>query len=71
MATIKVNKNATEKVNNNDKLQGSLNEALRDAETKLREAQRQVMDWKAVIRACRERIARKIPWPGSTRVSQH
>jgi hypothetical protein len=30
-------------------------------ETKLREAQRQVM----------ERIARKIPWPGSTRASQH
>jgi hypothetical protein len=50
-----------------DNKQNLWNEALRDAEVKLRQAHREVMDWKAVVRICRERITKKAPWPGTTK----
>jgi hypothetical protein len=63
--------NVKENVTNNDKSRdnnnkASWNQALRDAEIKLKEAQRQVMDWKAVVRVCGIKIAKGVAWPGQS-----
>jgi hypothetical protein len=48
-----------------NKLQGSWNEALTDAEHHLSEAHKDVLQWKAVVSVCREKIAKGEPWPGT------
>jgi hypothetical protein len=57
-------KTVKEKGTNNDTIP-SWEGALADAEQQLVNAQRQIMEWKAVVRICRERIKRGVPWPGN------
>lgn len=38
--------------------------ALADAEEKVKKTRQELDEWKAVARVCRERVARKAPWPG-------
>jgi len=68
MRKARVNNKDKRHDTNIEKLQESWNEALRDAEMRLREAQKDVFQWKDVINVCRERIATRIPWPGSNKV---
>jgi len=42
---------------------GSWQEALNDAEEKIRATNRELADWKAVAAICRKRIAAGDPWP--------
>ena len=37
--------------------------ALKDAETRLREAKQDVSEWQTVVNVCRARVAKDTPWP--------
>jgi flavin-binding protein dodecin len=39
-------------------------EALNDALARLANARKEVYEWKAVVRGCKQRIAEGAPWPG-------
>jgi hypothetical protein len=42
--------------------------ALADAEERVKRTRRELEEWKAVARVCRERIAQQAPWPGESAV---
>ena len=44
-------------------IQGSWNQALADSESELRKARREVAQWEYIVRVCREKIKKGIPWP--------
>jgi len=40
-------------------------EALKDAETAIQKANRELADWKATAAICRRMVAKGKPWPGA------
>jgi hypothetical protein len=47
----------------NDKRLVGWQEALADAEQKIRNSEKELGDWKAVAAICRRNIAGRVPWP--------
>jgi flavin-binding protein dodecin len=64
MSKHKVNKKVKYLGNSFDKVKGSWNQALTDAEGRLKKALREAAEWRVVVRNCREKVNRGAFWPG-------
>lgn len=58
--------NVKKKVKLDDKNISGWSGALVDAEKKVEKTRRELEEWKAVARVCRERVAQRSPWPGGS-----
>ena len=58
--------NVKRKDKQNDKHLSGWAGALADAENKVKVTRRELAEWSAVARVCRERIAGNAPWPGES-----